>query len=296
MKIWAKSHKTRKEKRAGKFIFHPLFLCLAVHSFLCGNLYYFLLYSISIVAHELVHLWVAKRLGYRLDYFKLSVTGASMKLLEDEFFLNDEILVAISAPIFNLFVFVILSSGWWIFPVSYNFTVDLAYINLFIFLLNMMPIYSLDGGRIFLCMFEKRMGKRAAIKVVQSIGVIGSIVLCLIFVICAIAQVVNFSLGVMAIFLFLSSTSSGCGSFRSLSFKSKLDKLESCHGFLEECFVFSAGARLVDLYRKIKPEKYAVFRIIEKKTKRVITINEDQLLFLIESKGAGTTLCEAIFE
>ena len=98
---------------------------------------------------------VAKKLGYRLDYFKLSITGASMKLEEDEFFLNDEILVASAGPIFNLFVFVICLGSWWINPVFYNFTVDFAYINFFIFLLNILPIYSLDGGRIFVCIFEK---------------------------------------------------------------------------------------------------------------------------------------------
>lgn len=208
-----------------------------------------------------------------------------MKLQEENFFLNDEIIIALSAPLFNLGVFIILASAWWIYPYSYNFTYDFALVNLFIFLLNMLPVYSFDGGRVLVCLVEKWKGRTAGIKIVKIIGVCLSLLLFLLFLLSFICGF-NLSLGVMSILLFISCTNSGSGSYRKLTSISKLDRLSGKLGMEEKVYVFSSSVRLINLYRRVDAKTYSRFILKTNKGDSYI-LNEDDLFLALSRFGAG---------
>lgn len=123
--MWKKTFSKNTKNKPRKFEFSWSFLIAFLFSFCMGNGYLFLLYTFSVILHELFHIFVAVKLGYTLQKFKLSILGASMNLEDESFWGNDEFLIAISGPLLNLFLFLLCLGMWWVFPPVYNFTFDL---------------------------------------------------------------------------------------------------------------------------------------------------------------------------
>ncbi|MBQ3158202.1 MAG: site-2 protease family protein [Clostridia bacterium] len=187
------------------FSIHYSFILLFVLSFLFNLFWVFVSYFICLVLHELVHAVVAKRLGYKIGKIKLAATGATLEAESDEFGFSEEIKIAISAPIFNLVLALLFVVFWWLIPESYNFTLDLFVVNLSIFAFNMLPIFPLDGGRVLLAFLSKKVERHVAVKITKTITIVISCLLFLIFIL-SLFFVPNFSIGIMAVSLFISGT------------------------------------------------------------------------------------------
>lgn len=103
---------------------------------------------ISAAVHELGHLFMIKRLGYRIRRFDLMPMGAVIVVPEgipD----NDELKIALSGP-FSSLIMLFLSAVC--FCVFYNAVTLLAVlINLVLSLFNLLPIKKLDGGKALWC-------------------------------------------------------------------------------------------------------------------------------------------------
>ena len=290
----------RNQKRTfstKKFKFSYSFLLAFGYSFFLGNGYLFLLYTIAIVLHELFHILVAVKLGYTLSNFTLSITGASMKLEDEQFFSSDEIFIAISGPLLNLFLFIICACGWWIFPSLYNYTFDFALVNLFVFALNILPIYSLDGGRIVVAIVGKYYNRMVGVKIVRTIGFVISIFMFLLFIISCFMNI-NFSLGVMSVFLFVSAMFAGKSEYQKINVVSKTQKLKNNLCMEYKMYVFSIEAKLIHLYRKLRSGTFSRFIVYRNdfnssnNNLKAFSFDEDKLLLLIERFGAGTRICE----
>ncbi len=288
----------KPQKKHRKFIFHPMFMVYLVYSFLCGNLYFFCLYTISIVLHECVHFLVARRLGYKLSYMKLSISGASMKLENDEFFGSDELKVALSAPVFNLLIFCVLAGSWWVFPSWFNFTADFAYINLFIFLFNMLPVFSFDGGRIFVCVFERFWTRKKATKIVRWIGGLFAGFVFVIFLLSWVQGVFNISLLAVALFLISSTLLEGGGDYKKPNPSDKLERIRQAkRAVLVRTFVVHENMRLIELFRLIKDNVFCVFVVIGDGGKKVCSFDEFKFFDALYQFGAGASIksCLGIF-
>lgn len=161
---------------------HYSFLIMIGLSILSGQLSLILLYFCSLVLHEMVHGIVAKKRGYTLGKIRLAMGGALLEAEGDEFSYKDEIAIAIAGPLFNLFAALIIIAFWWIYPESYNYTLDLAVINLAIFAFNILPLFPLDGGRVLLGILSEKMERKRASFVCKLISIVFSIVLFLIFI------------------------------------------------------------------------------------------------------------------
>lgn len=272
-----------------KFHFSFSYLLAFLFSFIMGNGYIFLLYTITIIIHEMVHIIVASKLGYTLDKFSLSVLGASMSLEDENFFSSDELKIALSAPLFNLFVFISLSGLWWIVPSFYNFTFDFALVNLFVFAINILPIFSLDGGRIVVFILSKKMQRKKAVNIIRGLGIGFAILFFVLFLVSFFFEF-NFSLGMISIFLFNSCTKASGEGFKKISSISKKDKLKNGLSLEIEEYIFASSARLIDLYRKLKTNSFARFFIQD--SEGSLIFDEDKLYMLIEKYGAGSRVCD----
>ena len=275
----------KKVKQSNKkFKFSYTFFIAFLYSLLCGNGYMFLLYTIAVVLHEFIHIFVAKKLGYNLKNFELSILGASMNLEEESFYYNDEIIIAIAGPLFNLFIFILFACGWWFFPLSYDYTFDFAIVNLLVFSLNILPLYSFDGGRIIVSLIEKKINRKIGIDIVRLIGIVFAVILFILFVV-SIFFSFNFSLGVVSVFLFISCTNQGMGCYQKINVVSKKQKIKNGLCLEMKTFVFSDSAKLINLYRKLSNSTYAIFNIYDAKKDKNILIDEDCLVFLIDKYG-----------
>ena len=288
VKIKPLEKKKRKRKNKGKFKFSLSLFIAFLYSFLCGNGYIFLLYSITIVLHALIHCIVAVSLGYTLEKFELSITGASMNLENDSFYANDELIIALAGPMFNLFVFILFSGLWWIFPSLYNFTFDFAIINLFVFALNILPLYSFDGGRIVVFLFSRKFERKQVVLVIRYLAIFFSFILFLLFLI-SIFVSFNFSLGVVSVFLFVSAVSHSNYDYTRVNVVSKKEKLARGLFLEEKTYIFSDNARLIDLFRKLKSNEYSLFCVM-KKDGKMVCFDEDKLTMLIEKYSVSAKL------
>lgn len=103
---------------------------------------YFVCY-LFIVFHELAHIIFATIYGKKIRRIKLSLAGVCVTFNNDELKIVKKIIMYVAGPMSNLCLALIFR--------NINFVYE---INLFLAILNLMPIYPLDGYNILLCLLD----------------------------------------------------------------------------------------------------------------------------------------------
>ena len=134
-----------------KFRLHPLFFAVGVFYAFKGELFLFLISTIIALQHECAHAFAAAKLGYKLNTIVLMPFGAVIDGDLHAVSLKDEIFIALCGPICNLVTALFFVALWWLVPTMYAFTDVACYSSLAIALVNLLPAYPLDGGRILCC-------------------------------------------------------------------------------------------------------------------------------------------------
>lgn len=137
-----------------------------------GALVAILVFS-SVLAHELGHAVVARRLGITINGIELHLLGGAAKMARMPKTARDEIVIAIAGPLVSMGLGVgalmaYLASGWIGFGA-------IAFINLMLGVFNLLPALPMDGGRVLRAALSKRIGRyratHAAASVAQVIAV-----------------------------------------------------------------------------------------------------------------------------
>lgn len=195
------------------FEIHPLFFLAGVFYSLIGELPLFLMSVLVAIEHELAHALQAGRLGYRLNKVVLMPYGAVIDGDLTEVSLKDEILVAISGPICNLLTSAGFAALWWFFPVTYAYTDTACFLSLSIALVNLLPAYPLDGGRVlrsvlallFLKSKKANSAERLAEKICKGVSVGISLSLLFAFAVLFTRGEANYTIIGFSAFLFAGS-------------------------------------------------------------------------------------------
>lgn len=154
------STKEKRGKEGGfRLKMHPLFFLVGVFYACTGNFFLFLVSTLVALQHELAHAIVASKLGYRLNAVVLMPFGAVIDGEIDGISFKDEISVAIAGPLCNLCTCALFVAIWWLAPTLYAFTDTACYASLAIALVNLLPAYPLDGGRILRCALARLFAK-----------------------------------------------------------------------------------------------------------------------------------------
>lgn len=266
-----------KKKKIFGFGLHYSFIVLLIFCFATGQGFLCLLYFLCLLLHEMVHGIVARKRGYQIGKIKLLATGAVLEAESDEFAFNDEIIIALSAPLFNLAVFVFLVALWWIYPESYNHTQDLAVINLAIFAFNILPIFPLDGGRILLAWLSKRLERKTAVRVVRMVTCTLSCLLFLIFVF-SIFSKPNFSLGMMSVTLFVSGIADDKNAvYKRALYLSRKFKRATRNGVEVRYVLVFEETPKEKLITLLSARFYTIFVLIDSKFNKVKEVEEKSL-------------------
>lgn len=179
---------------------HPLFYVFGVYYALTGKIFVFAIYTITAVLHELGHSFVASNAGYKLNKITLMPFGAVVRGDIDGLKFSDEIKIALAGPLINLAIGMLFVAFWWIYPESYAFTDIIAEANFAMAIVNLLPIYPLDGGRIFSASLAGKFGSEKAFKISKVIGGGFALGLFLCFIATIFYQV-NFSLLFFSLFV-----------------------------------------------------------------------------------------------
>ena len=188
------------------FSIHPLFFVLGFYYAATGQIFVFIIYTVVAVLHELGHSFVAAGAGYRLKKITLMPFGAVVSGKLDGMKLKDEIKIALAGPFINLAVGLLFVASWWIYPESYAFTDIAAEANFSMAIVNLLPIFPLDGGRILSASLSLLVGDDKAFFICRIIGVVFALLLTALFIISAFNQI-NLSLMFFAAFVLFGALS-----------------------------------------------------------------------------------------
>jgi len=183
------------------FSVHPLFFVFGMYYAVTGRIFVFVVYTICAVIHELGHSFVASGLGYKLNKITLMPFGAVVSGNIEGLKLKDQIKIAMAGPFINLAIGLFFVAVWWIYPEFYAFTDIVAEANFSLALINFIPVFPLDGGRILWAFLGERVGKKKADVTIKIIGLIFVVLLFSAFIV-TIFYSPNISLLFFAFFAF----------------------------------------------------------------------------------------------
>lgn len=101
---------------------------------------------IAVLVHELAHTYVAKKLNHYVDHVYLDLLNGAAAIDTSYSSYKDTIKIVAAGPISNLLLFGIGSLLMSVIPSSFLET--FCFINILLFIFNILPIYPLDGSRI----------------------------------------------------------------------------------------------------------------------------------------------------
>ncbi len=179
---------------------HPLFFALGFYYAATGRIFGFLICTLTAAIHEAGHSFAAGSCGYRLNKIVLMPFGAVVKGNIDGLKPADEIKIALAGPLVNLGLGLGFAALWWIFPESYAFTDTAAEANFSMALVNFIPAYPLDGGRILFAIISEKTGAVKAAKICKALGGALGVLLFALFIISCFHEV-NVSLCFFAAFV-----------------------------------------------------------------------------------------------
>jgi len=266
-----------------KFSIHPLFYLFGIYFALTGKVFSFLIYTFSAVIHELGHAFVSEKLGYMLGKVVLMPYGAVISGDLTGLRFSDEISVSLAGPIVNFVIAFFFIALWWIIPEVYAFTDIIVSANLSLALINLVPAYPLDGGRILYASIAKYNEKKAIV-VCRVVSVLVSLFLLTLFVYSCIIESANVSIIFFSLFIIVGAFSRGKeNKYVKLYSQFKESKLK--RGQEEKMLIFSESAIVKDLLAKIKAENLYAVKIIDKSGNIVKNFSSRKVLKILSEEN-----------
>ncbi len=230
---------------------HPLFFLVGILSAFTGGLLTFLSACIAAIQHECAHAFVARRYGFRLDEIVLMPYGAVISGDLSTLSPKEEFFVAAAGPLTNALTACAFAALWWFFPDTYPYTEAAAAVSFSLFLVNLLPAYPLDGGRI-LGIALRPLGRKRAKKILVSLTLCISSGILGYFIFTCFSKP-NFSALVFA--CLLAAGAFGKSSYSKIKFN---EKGKFLRGVEEKRISISAGLTLKDALRFLRDDCYLV--------------------------------------
>ncbi len=237
-----------------KIKIHPLFIVYAVLIALLERSLAGVWTFIAVSAHETGHAIVAKSRGYVVNSLTLLPFGAVMSS-DEKFDRTSAVLIGLAGPCVNAVLALLLLGIWWLFPSLYSCTEIFLYANVTLCVFNLLPVFPLDGSKVVLGFAKNRM---KAVKGMKIAGVIVSVMMLAGFVASCFFHI-NFSLGIMAIFLFYGAVFDAKDK-NYLSVFSPLSK-DYAGGVEKRTIIIDGGVPIARLFRFVSENTETTFLI-----------------------------------
>ncbi|MBU3153538.1 M50 family metallopeptidase [Clostridium estertheticum] len=159
---------------------------------------------VFVFLHELMHYLTARILGFSGFDIEILPVGAVLKLKDlDEANAKEDLIISLSGPLLNLLLAFIFYILFIIFKRPYFDLICNS--NLAIGIFNLIPAFPLDGGRVLRDMLSFNNIYRRANEITIRVSMILGSVFMLIYFISVSANRGNFNLGLISIFILISS-------------------------------------------------------------------------------------------
>lgn len=290
----------QKKQDRLKLRLHPLFVAVGIWYSFTGDLFLFLLSFLVAVQHECAHAFAAAKLGYKLNKIVLMPFGAVIDGDLKNISVKDEIFVALCGPLCNLITAGFFAAIWWFAPTMYAFTDTAYHSSLAIALVNLLPAYPLDGGRILKGILENSFAKSNALrektqaraeKICRAVTFFFAALFFTFFVWSIARKEPNFSLFAFGLFLFF-------GAFGNRNEKAVYDKMDlSCKDALRRGVELKRVAVLgscpiKNTFRYVTRGTYLVLEVYDENETHLFDLPQNELstLFLLAKTPYDTLL------
>lgn len=257
---------------------HPLFIVFLIGAFLTGVGGFALALVIAVLVHEASHAFISARYGVHTKKLRLLPFGAQIEIDVNFLPRREKINIYLAGPIGNAIFAVFLSSILWIIPESFEIVEVLLIANIVPAIVNLLPIYPLDGGKILMILCNKKWMQNVV--TLFSILVFATVTIYGIFTGFSLAWI---TLGTMMIITI-------CLDNANIAYGAKFGGSVTKQGRTIEIAVHS-DETLYSLYKKIAKRCFTKFIIIDMGNK---TLYENELEILILKFDAGSRIGDVI--
>ena len=238
-----------------------------------------------VILHETGHLVVAKYFGYTLNKICLMPYGAVIKG-DENLDKKAEFYVSIAGPITSLVIALLTVATWWIFPSTYDFTVDFVKTNIAVCFVNLLPSYPLDGARIVLSLSKNRL---KSVKLLKVVGIITAILFIVTFIVSCFYGV-NFSLLIFGLFLLIGAWEGSKKEGENYVLKTAFLQKQYEQGVEEKRVRVSKNVTLRKMLNIVRSDSIVVFLIVDDSGKPIKTLEEQVLTQLLEKYSLSTKI------
>jgi Zn-dependent protease len=244
-----------------------------------------LLFFLSILIHELAHSFVAIKHGIKVTSIRILIFGGVAQTTSEPKSGRHEFLIALSGPAASMALGVFFLVAWAPFYVtnqmhpSAQVTGFLAFANILLAVLNLIPGFPFDGGRILRAFLWDRWDDMArATKIVSQIGNVCALFL-IVFGILQFLATQSLVLGMLLIFLGLFMRHSAAGSYQTVMLRRTLSdvrvKQVMSESVMSVDWLVSVGEFVQDYIYKHKLTDFPVF-------------NRDEFVGMVSLEGVKT--------
>lgn len=234
---------------------------------------------IFIVFHEASHILAAYNFNIKPKGFRIHFTGVNCSL-NGLYKINNnrKIIIFFVGPLLNLFIGVIFIT---IAKITNNtFIMRLGYINLALFIFNMLPAYPLDGSRIFECIIQKKYSYKSTKKIMELTSFICSGIFAILFVFTIYIHKTNFSILVSSVLIIFSTIAQKRGSYFYLigDILSKKKYMDENIYIENRCFSVNMGASLTKAVTLLDANKLNYIYVVDDNLALIKIICEKELV------------------
>lgn len=273
-----------------KFSIHPLFFIFGLYFALTGKVFSFIVYTLCAVIHELGHFNQSEKLGYALKKIVLMPYGALIKGDLSEIKYKDEVLISLAGPFYNVVLGLFIMALWWMFPATYAYTDEIVQANFSLAIINLLPCYPLDGGRVLFATLSIFTNRKTAKTVVKSLAILLSLLLFALFVY-SLFNTVNLTLFFFSLFIIVGALNKNEQSSYVKIYKNLTYKTPNQPQVVKKLIV-SGQTEIKWLYRVINKDYY--YQIIVENNGKKVVLEGERLFKVLSENSAYQKLNEVL--
>lgn len=242
---------------------------------------------ISILAHEGMHILVAKRKGCKFNDIQIHIYGTSAQFANiDELNKKEKLQIYLSGPFAN---FIIICIFWCIGFASNNILIDkMININISLLFFNLLPAYPLDGARVLEILLSQKILYRRANDIISKISyTIGVILLVIFIIVFAYSGVINVSILIASIAICLITRSEEKYAMYILmgNIFVKRNKLLRNKYIENKSISVYYKQGLANVMSMVDKNRFNIFYVLDDDLKVVFIMNEDELIEALKLYG-----------
>ena len=242
---------------------------------------------ISILAHEGMHILVAKRKGCKFNDIQIHIYGTSAQFANiDELNKKEKLQIYLSGPFAN---FIIICIFWCIGFASNNILIDkMININISLLFFNLLPAYPLDGARVLEILLSQKILYRRANDIISKISyTIGVILLVIFIIVFAYSGVINVSILIASITICLITRSEEKSAMYILmgNIFVKRNKLLRNKYIENKSISVYYKQGLANVMSMVDKNRFNIFYVLDDDLKVVFIMNEDELIEALKLYG-----------